>query len=80
VDEIYDAIVVRPALGFARFLWTFDATIIDGIVNGLGYLTRGIGRGLRTSESGVVGNYALGMSLGLLAIIGSFLLKGLIVG
>jgi len=80
VDEIYDGIIVQPAMGFARFLWSFDATIIDGIVNGLGYLTRGVGRGLRTSESGVVGNYALGMSLGLLAIIGSFLLKGLIVG
>ncbi|MBV8282018.1 MAG: NADH-quinone oxidoreductase subunit L, partial [Candidatus Eremiobacteraeota bacterium] len=80
VDEIYNAIIVQPALGFARFLWTFDAGVIDGIVNGLGYLTRGTGRVLRGIQSGVVGNYALGMTLGLLAIVGSFLLKGLIVG
>jgi len=80
VDEIYNAGIVQPTLGFARFLWSFDAGVIDGIVNGLGYLTRGMGRGLRPIQSGVVGNYALGMTIGLLAIVGSFLLKGLIVG
>ena len=80
VDEAYDKAIIQPALGFARFLWAFDGTVIDGIVNGFGYLVRGLGRVVRTSETGVVGNYALGMSLGLLAIIGSFLLKGLIVG
>ncbi|HLG71857.1 MAG TPA: NADH-quinone oxidoreductase subunit L [Chloroflexota bacterium] len=80
VDELYDSVFVQPALGFARFLWAFDGYVIDGIVNGIGYLTRGIGRGLRTSETGVVGNYALGIAAGLVAILGSFLLKGLVTG
>ena len=80
VDEIYDAIFVQPALRFARFLWGFDAYVIDGVVNGLGYVTRGLGAGLRGVQTGVVGNYALGIVAGLVAIVGSFLLKGLVTG
>jgi len=80
VDELYDRAIVQPVLGFARFLWAFDGYVIDGIVNGLGYLTRGVGRGLRRTETGIVGNYALGIAAGLVAIIGSFLLKGLVSG
>jgi NADH-quinone oxidoreductase subunit L len=80
VDELYDRGIVQPALGFARFLWAFDGYVIDGIANGLGYLTRGVGRGLRVSESGIVGNYSLGIAAGLVAIVGSFLLKGLVTG
>jgi NADH-quinone oxidoreductase subunit L len=33
VDEIYDAVFVKPAHALARFLWSFDAGIIDGLVN-----------------------------------------------
>jgi NADH-quinone oxidoreductase subunit L len=80
VDEIYDVLFVQPSLRLANFLWGFDAFVIDGIVNGLGYVTRGIGRAIRGSESGIVGNYALAMCIGLVAIVGSFLLKGLISG
>ncbi|HLY64114.1 MAG TPA: NADH-quinone oxidoreductase subunit L, partial [Chloroflexota bacterium] len=80
VDELYDRGIVQPAIGFANFLWGFDAYVIDGVVNGVGYLTRGIGRGIRGMQSGVVGNYALAMCVGLLAIVGSFLLKGLVSG
>ncbi len=38
-DEIYDAVVLKPVLAFARFMWSFDARLIDGIVNGVGWLT-----------------------------------------
>jgi NADH-quinone oxidoreductase subunit L len=80
VDEIYDRLFVQPLLALARFLWGFDSFVIDGIVNGLGYMTRGVGRGVRGIQSGVVGNYALAMCLGLLAILGSFFIKGLVSG
>ncbi len=80
VDEFYDAAIVQPAVRFANFLWGFDAYVIDGIVNGLGYMTRGVGGGLRGLQTGVVGNYALGIVAGLVAILGSFLLKGLVTG
>ncbi len=38
-DEIYDVIVLSPVLSFARALWWFDANIIDGAVNGAGWIT-----------------------------------------
>lgn len=38
-DEIYHAILLNPALAFARFMWKFDAGIIDGLVNGTAWLT-----------------------------------------
>ena len=33
IDEIYDAVIIRPTYALARFLWSFDATVIDGLVN-----------------------------------------------
>ncbi|MFQ6008277.1 MAG: hypothetical protein ACE5K8_04920, partial [Candidatus Zixiibacteriota bacterium] len=38
-DEIYDAIIVRPTLQLARYMWSFDNKIIDGAVNGTGWAT-----------------------------------------
>jgi NADH-quinone oxidoreductase subunit L len=39
VDELYDATVVAGTMGGARELWTFDAKVVDGAVNGSGWLT-----------------------------------------
>jgi NADH-quinone oxidoreductase subunit L len=39
VDEIYDAIIVRPVLGLTDGLRWFDAHIIDGLVNLTGWAT-----------------------------------------
>jgi NADH-quinone oxidoreductase subunit L len=39
VDELYNAVFVRGVLLLARFWAWFDGAIIDGIVNGVAYLT-----------------------------------------
>jgi NADH-quinone oxidoreductase subunit L len=39
VDELYDATAVRGTMGSARGLWTFDGRVVDGAVNGSGWLT-----------------------------------------
>jgi len=39
VDEIYGATVVSGTLGGANGLWAFDRMIVDGAVNGSGWLT-----------------------------------------
>ncbi len=39
VDELYDATVVRGTLGGARGVWAVDRTVVDGAVNGSGWLT-----------------------------------------
>jgi NADH-quinone oxidoreductase subunit L len=38
-DELYDLIIVRPVLAIGRYLWSFDATVVDGAVNGTAWLT-----------------------------------------
>jgi NADH-quinone oxidoreductase subunit L len=40
VDELYGATVVRGTLGSARGMWAFDRRVIDGAVDGSGWLTR----------------------------------------
>lgn len=53
-DEIYDAMVVRPALGLARGISRIDRAIIDGIVNGAATLTVHLSRINRAIDREVV--------------------------
>jgi NADH-quinone oxidoreductase subunit L len=39
VDELYDATFVKGTMSSARGLWTFDGRVVDGAVNGSGWLT-----------------------------------------
>ena len=40
IDELYVLIFIRPFLFLNQCLWTFDATVVDGIVNGVGAMGR----------------------------------------
>jgi NADH-quinone oxidoreductase subunit L len=40
IDEFYDAFIVRPVMWAMNALWTVDARVVDGIVNGCAALTR----------------------------------------
>jgi NADH-quinone oxidoreductase subunit L len=50
----------------------FDRNIVDGIVNGIGAVTRRAGGDLAQIQTGRVQNYALGIALGLLVMAGSY--------
>jgi len=39
VDELYDVTIIRGTIGLARFLWEFDARVVDGVVNGTRHAT-----------------------------------------
>jgi len=39
IDEIYQFCIIDAMMGLARFMWKFDAIVIDGLVNGTGWLT-----------------------------------------
>ena len=52
----------------------FDRVVVDGIVNGIGAVTRRTGTGLARVQTGRVQNYALGIALGLIAMTGGYLL------
>ncbi|MEO8823436.1 MAG: NADH-quinone oxidoreductase subunit L [Ginsengibacter sp.] len=69
VDEIYDAVFVRPYNSLSAFLNNvFDKKGVDGIVNGVGKSVNYGSRQLRLLQSGQVGSYLLLMVIGLLIL------------
>ena len=71
VDEIYDDTIVRPLIqGSESVLWkTADAGFIDGIVNGAGTQSKGIGGILRLLQSGNIRSYATWVVIGAVVVI-----------
>ncbi|HEX5366916.1 MAG TPA: NADH-quinone oxidoreductase subunit L [Acidimicrobiales bacterium] len=75
----YDGAVTRfvggpGARAFEAVAW-FDAHVVDGAVNGVAALVRGSGRRLRTVQTGFVRSYALGISAGVVVVLGYFLTR-----
>ena len=68
VDEIYNAIIVKPLDLLAQFLVFFDKNVVDGIVNGVGRLVQYGSRQLRLLQSGQVGGYVLLMVVGIIVL------------
>ena len=77
VDELYDGAVVQPIkLLSTGGLWKgVDAGVIDGAVNGIGQIVRAGGGGLRRVQTGSVRTYAASLFLGVVLILGWYLLK-----
>ncbi len=74
VDELYDAVVVRPLVGISEWLWrVWDAKVVDGLVNGVGYTLEGGSAILKLFQTGFVGTYALFITLGVIALFLHFL-------
>jgi NADH-quinone oxidoreductase subunit L len=69
VDDIYQLVWARGGVLVSNALWWFDAKIIDGAVNGAGWLASTIGGGLRKVQTGRVENYGLGMAAGLAIVV-----------
>lgn len=70
VDEIYDALVVKPLDNLSVFFHRFvDRWLIDGLVNGVGRLTVESGKYLRLLQSGNVGFYVFMMVIGIVALL-----------
>ena len=71
IDEIYDAIFVRPAIGLGRVFWKRgDGSVIDGFLNGVAmgivpFFTRLAGK----AQSGYIFTYVFWMVLGVAALI-----------
>lgn len=70
VDELYDAIIVRPLMAFSRISDKFiERRGIDGLVNGVGKTIRWGGDRMRLVQSGQVGFYIFIMVLGIIALL-----------
>ncbi|GAN77481.1 NADH-quinone oxidoreductase subunit L [Acidisphaera rubrifaciens] len=74
-DELYDFLFVRPAMRLARVLWQVgDATIIDGMPNGAAALAAEGARGAVRIQTGSIATYAFVMLIGVVVLVGVFLL------
>jgi NADH-quinone oxidoreductase subunit L len=71
VDEIYDAVIVRPVLVLSRrVLWRgIDEDVINGIVDAFGHQARAIGNVLRRIQSGSIRSYATWVVVGSVLLI-----------
>ncbi|HEX5039598.1 MAG TPA: NADH-quinone oxidoreductase subunit L [Candidatus Limnocylindria bacterium] len=68
-DDIYQLVFARGGVLLSEALWWFDARVIDGVVNGSGWLATTIGGWLRKLQTGRVENYGLGMAAGLAVVL-----------
>ena len=78
VDEAYDAAVVSPLIkGSRTVLWRgMDSGLIDGIVNGVGRRSRGVGNIFKLLQSGSIRNYAAWVVFGSVILIIAMGLSG----
>jgi NADH-quinone oxidoreductase subunit L len=75
VDEVYDAAIVQPIKTVStQGLWQgMDVRVVDGAVNGAGYVVGAFSAGLRLLQTGSVKSYAAGTFLGAVAILAYYL-------
>ncbi|WP_306349680.1 NADH-quinone oxidoreductase subunit L [Flavobacterium sp. '19STA2R22 D10 B1'] len=69
VDEIYDAIIVKPIYALSSFFNNFIETAISGFIFGLGKLTNAIGTQGKVIQNGSVGLYLFAFVLGICSIV-----------
>jgi NADH-quinone oxidoreductase subunit L len=69
-NYFHDTLIVRGFNTFGKLLSRgFDLGIIDGTVNGVGWLVQRISGGLRRTQTGYVRTYALVLLLGVVAVL-----------
>ncbi len=69
IDELYEALIVRPIRGLGDGFYSFGEFAIDGIVNGLAWLVRMAAGQLRRLQNGSTSFYVLMMVLSIATII-----------
>jgi NADH-quinone oxidoreductase subunit L len=76
LDEMYNAIFVQRLLGLGRFFKNIvDEILIDGTINGLAWLIRGIGSVVRLVQTGYVQGYAVAIMAGAIIVLGYLVLR-----
>ena len=75
-DEVYEGVVTVRLFyrGAAQGLDWVDRTIVDGAVRLVDQFGRNVGRGIAQAQTGQVQGYGMAVSVGVLAILGAYLL------
>jgi NADH-quinone oxidoreductase subunit L len=76
-DEAVTAFMGGPGTEAFEATATFDATVVDGAVEGTASGIRALALRLRRFQSGYVRSYALGIGVGAVALLGWFVVRGL---
>ena len=75
-DELYNVIFVQPAFRLARLFWQVgDATMIDGVPNGLAELASDGSEQIVKIQTGSLAVYAFAMLIGVVVLVGIFMLS-----
>jgi NADH-quinone oxidoreductase subunit L len=71
VDELYNAVLVRPALTLSRrlLLRFVDGCLIEGLVNGVPAFFGRLGEGMRSMQNGAVHHYLRTMTIGAVVVL-----------
>jgi NADH-quinone oxidoreductase subunit L len=70
IDEIYDALIVRPVMWLSTGLHRFvEKGLIDQLVNGIGKVTLVGSRNLRFLQTGAIGFYLFAMVVSIALIL-----------
>jgi NADH-quinone oxidoreductase subunit L len=78
-EKFYHNVLARGYLGYSKILYAVgERQFIDGIVNGLAYVTQTVGRGLRFLQGGKLNWYVVSLATGLMILLA--LMVGLTVG
>ncbi len=77
IDEIYDAIFVRPIMKLSRYLWQIvDVLVIDGLgPNGFAFIARHFGAVVNKTQTGYIYHYLFVMLAGITIIISFLVIK-----
>jgi len=68
-DELYDYALVRPLRGLGRLFCATDNYGLDGLLWAIAAVPRGLAFGLHFLQRGALQTYALGMVIGLVALL-----------
>ncbi len=68
-DEVYTWLIVRPMSLLAAFSAWFDRTVIDALVDWVGWVPRAIGNMWRGVQSGLISFYALAMVMAVVVFV-----------
>jgi NADH-quinone oxidoreductase subunit L len=69
LDDILDALVVKPLAALAKFCRVFDLHVVDSVVDLIGHIPRLVGVMFRPMQNGLVQFYALTMVLSLTVLL-----------
>ncbi len=75
INDTYAEVVAGPGTAVFQGIADFDATMVDGAVNGVAKVTTDAGNGLKPLQSGLVRTYALTLSAGAVLLLGYVVMR-----